>query len=161
MMVGKFSGAVDDDELVINPPTPCQIGKRPPAPKTRRKRPAIRESQVEGAPLNRPPGTGRSQPRVRVLRRSGGADPGWSDTRSQGPYPREQEWGKQGEKGESQLRRGTSHPQCNSHTASTAGKTPKKPERREGRRCREKRERGQPDPAESGASLPRLRTDSD
>jgi hypothetical protein len=84
----------DDDELVINPPTPCQIGKRPPAPKTRRKRPAIRESQVEGAPLNRPPGTGRSQPRVRVLRRSGGADPGWSDTRSQGPYPREQEWGK-------------------------------------------------------------------
>jgi len=67
----------------------------------------------------------------------------------------------QGEKGESQLRRGTSHPQRNSHTASTAGKTSKKTERREGRRCREKRERGQPDPAESGASLPRLRTDSD
>ena len=27
---------VDDDELNINPPTPCQIGKRPPAPKPKR-----------------------------------------------------------------------------------------------------------------------------
>ena len=26
----------DDDELNINPPTPCQIGKRPPAPKPKR-----------------------------------------------------------------------------------------------------------------------------
>ena len=47
--VALGSAFFDDDELVTNPPTPCQIGKRPPAPKTRRKRPAIRESQVEGA----------------------------------------------------------------------------------------------------------------
>ena len=115
---------------------------------------------MEGAPLNRPPGTGRSQPRVRVLRRSGGADPGWSDTRSQGPYPREQEWGKG--------KRGKASCVAAHHTRSAIairqaqpGKPPPKNERREGRRCREKRERGQPDPAESGASLPRLRTDSD
>ena len=40
----------DDDELDINHPTPCQIGKRPPAPNTQKRinRPAIRESQVGG-----------------------------------------------------------------------------------------------------------------
>ena len=26
-------GRGDDDELVVNPPTPCKIGKHPPAPK--------------------------------------------------------------------------------------------------------------------------------
>jgi hypothetical protein len=31
---GLFFG---DDELNINPPTPCQIGKRPPEPKTQQK----------------------------------------------------------------------------------------------------------------------------
>ena len=32
-----FGGIADDDELNINPPTPpCQIGKRPPAPKPKR-----------------------------------------------------------------------------------------------------------------------------
>ena len=31
-----FSSLFDDDELNINPPTPCQIGKRPPAPKPKR-----------------------------------------------------------------------------------------------------------------------------
>ena len=39
----------DDDELNINPPTPCQIGKRPPAPKPKENWPAFRESQVEGS----------------------------------------------------------------------------------------------------------------
>ena len=39
----------DDDELNINPPTPCQIGKRPPAPKPKGNWPAFRESQVEGS----------------------------------------------------------------------------------------------------------------
>ena len=43
-----FSRSNDDDELNINPPTPCQIGKRPPAPKPKENWPAIRESQVEG-----------------------------------------------------------------------------------------------------------------
>ena len=38
----------DDDELNINPPTPCQICKRPPAPKPKENWPAFRESQVEG-----------------------------------------------------------------------------------------------------------------
>ena len=40
--------ADDDDELNTNPPTPCQIGKRPPAPKPKENWPAFRESQVEG-----------------------------------------------------------------------------------------------------------------
>ena len=39
----------DDDELNINPPTPFQIGKRPPAPKPKENWPAVRESQVEGS----------------------------------------------------------------------------------------------------------------
>ena len=34
---------------VLNPPTPCQIGKRPPAPKPKENWPAFRESQVEGS----------------------------------------------------------------------------------------------------------------
>ena len=33
---GRRGGGADDDELNINPPTPCQIGKRPPAPKPKR-----------------------------------------------------------------------------------------------------------------------------
>ena len=37
-------GRRDDDELNINPPTPCQIGKRPPAPKPKEKWPAFREA---------------------------------------------------------------------------------------------------------------------
>ena len=35
----------DDDELVMNPPTPCQIGKHPPAPKIR---PTNKGHMVEG-----------------------------------------------------------------------------------------------------------------
>jgi hypothetical protein len=43
---GVSDGRVsDDDELNINPPTPCQIGKRPPAPKPKENWPAFRESQ--------------------------------------------------------------------------------------------------------------------
>ena len=34
----------DDDELNINPPTPCQIGKRPPASKPKENWPAFRAS---------------------------------------------------------------------------------------------------------------------
>ena len=33
-MGGQARPPGDDDELVVNPPTPCQIGKHPPAPKT-------------------------------------------------------------------------------------------------------------------------------
>ena len=35
-MVRESERNDDDDELDINPPTPCQIGKRPPAPKPKR-----------------------------------------------------------------------------------------------------------------------------
>ena len=31
--MGSVGAPSDDDELNINPPAPCQIGKRPPAPK--------------------------------------------------------------------------------------------------------------------------------
>ena len=33
---GQFDKRDDDAELDINPPAPCQIGKRPPAPKPKR-----------------------------------------------------------------------------------------------------------------------------
>ena len=36
MRVNEFFCRDGDDELNINPPTPCQIGKRPPAPKPKR-----------------------------------------------------------------------------------------------------------------------------
>ena len=39
----------DDDELVVNQPTLCQIGKHPPAPKTIR--PASKGCMVEGTPI--------------------------------------------------------------------------------------------------------------
>ena len=34
--VKRIKETNDDDELNINPPAPCQIGKRPPAPKPKR-----------------------------------------------------------------------------------------------------------------------------
>ena len=54
---------------IVNPPTPCRIGKRPPAPK--KKQPAIEESQVEGAKL---PSTRqhRKKPAVQKGANSGG-----------------------------------------------------------------------------------------
>ena len=36
MLFATRKNGDDDDELNINPPTPCQIGKRPPAPKPKR-----------------------------------------------------------------------------------------------------------------------------